>query len=296
MTRHGKNSTAGSVYTYHERKKDTQQSGYGSKQARFGKDSIKEFDCCSLTLQPCKDPVVTIDGYLFDKEAILEYILHQKKEIARKLKEYAKQKDKLEEDVIEKARAEQAERTKAFVKTEGNILSKPIDPFHKKDGPKPGPSVSNMADGKDKKLPAFWLPSQLPEADKTLVKKPDEKVRCPMSDKVLKMKDLIPVNFTKINDRDEKTSLIAKKDRYVCAVTNDVLGNSTPCAVLRTSGCVVTMDCVEKLIKKDNPMLDPINGKPLRDKDIIPLQRGATGFSGAGITLEGKVDGPGLMS
>ncbi len=36
-------------------------------------------------------------------------------------------------------------------------------------------------------------------------------------------------------------------------------------------GCVVTMECVEKLIKKD--MLDPINSQPLKDADIIPLQR-----------------------
>lgn len=36
-------------------------------------------------------------------------------------------------------------------------------------------------------------------------------------------------------------------------------------------GCVVTMECVEKLIKKD--MLDPINGKKMTEKDIIPLQR-----------------------
>jgi hypothetical protein len=34
------------------------------------------------------------DGYLYDKEAILEYILKQKKEIARKQKEYEKQKNR----------------------------------------------------------------------------------------------------------------------------------------------------------------------------------------------------------
>ena len=34
------------------------------------------------------------DGYLFDKEAILEYILHQKREISKKLKEFEKQKSK----------------------------------------------------------------------------------------------------------------------------------------------------------------------------------------------------------
>lgn len=36
---------------------------------------------CSL-LRPLCSP----DGYLYEREAILEYILHQKKEIARQLK------------------------------------------------------------------------------------------------------------------------------------------------------------------------------------------------------------------
>ena len=37
------------------------------------------------------------------------------------------------------------------------------------------------------------------------------------------------------------------------------------------SGDVVTMECVEKLIKKD--MLCPITGQKLKDSDIIPLFR-----------------------
>ena len=37
------------------------------------------------------------------------------------------------------------------------------------------------------------------------------------------------------------------------------------------SGNVVTMEAVEKLIKKD--MIDPMNGQKLTEKDIIPLQR-----------------------
>ena len=54
MTRHGNNATNSSVYTYHERKKDAKASGYGSERLRLGKDAIKAFDCCSLTLQPCR--------------------------------------------------------------------------------------------------------------------------------------------------------------------------------------------------------------------------------------------------
>ena len=37
------------------------------------------------------------------------------------------------------------------------------------------------------------------------------------------------------------------------------------------------MECIEKIIKKD--MLDPLNGKVLKTDDIIPLQRGGTGYA-----------------
>jgi nitric oxide synthase-interacting protein len=62
------------------------------------------------------------------------------------------------------------------------------------------------------------------------------------------------VKFKEIRDEDEiksgkKRNLISKDERYVCAVTNDVLSNSTPVAVLRHTGDVVTVECVEKIIK-----------------------------------------------
>ncbi|KAL5007289.1 hypothetical protein ScPMuIL_016095 [Solemya velum] len=292
MTRHSKNCTAGTVYTYSEKKRDTSASGYGSKSARLGKDSQREFDCCCLTLQPCRDPVVTPDGYLYDKEALLEYIIHQKKAIARKMKEYEKQRTKSQTEEKELKEAGLESQKTAFINS-GRAPSGKHE--NKVSEPEAGPSsLCNMAaDGKSK-LPSFWVPNLTPSAAPTKVTKPDEKIRCPMSGRVLKLKDMIPVKFTLINDRDNKTSLIAKQARYVCAVTNDVLGNSVPCAVLKTSGNVVTMECVQKLVKKD--MLDPFNGKKMQDKDIIQLQRGASGFSGAGIKLQAKKEGAALMS
>ena len=41
MTRHSKNATAGPTYTYHEKNKDSHQSGYGTKDVRVSKDAIK---------------------------------------------------------------------------------------------------------------------------------------------------------------------------------------------------------------------------------------------------------------
>ena len=44
------------------------------------------------------DPVITPDGYIFDREAILEYMVAQKKMIAKKTKEWEKQNAAEEEN------------------------------------------------------------------------------------------------------------------------------------------------------------------------------------------------------
>lgn len=78
----------------------------------------------------------------------------------------------------------------------------------------------------------------------------------------------------------------------MCPITRDILSNSVPCAVLKTSGSVVTLDCVEKIIRND--MIDPTNSKRLKDEDIIILQRGGTGYASTN-DLDAKVSGPVLQ-
>ncbi|CAF0888185.1 unnamed protein product [Didymodactylos carnosus] len=314
MTRHSKNATANTVYTYHEKKKDSSFSGYGTLQLRLSKDAIKEFDCCNLTLQPCRDPVITQDGYLYDKEAILEYIVHQKTLNARKLKEYQKQLDKQQQDIDEQnadlyqiklnkflerestysvnqsIKALMEQKVSSSTSTPSSVMSAPTSSSRSSTSSK---TLSNMEGNQARQLPSYWVPSLTPAAKTEQLKKPDNKVYCPMSGKPIAMKDLIPVKLKLANDVDpSKKSLVAYRDRYVCAVTGDVLGNSVPCAVLRTSGSVVTMDCINKLIKKD--MLDPINGSRLTERDIILLQ-GGTGYSASGAQLDAKLPGPAMQ-
>lgn len=292
MTRHARNCTAGAVYTYHEKKKDAASSGFGSSSRRLGKDSVKGFDCCSLTLQPCRNPVITKDGYLFDKEAILTYIITKKKEFARKMKEYERQLKEDEEEQVEKANAETKKQVDRFISTEKNIVSlktaNPADEIPSTSG-----AISNVSLGKRKELPSFWVPSQTPSAKVARLEKPDSKIYCPISNKPLKMKELIDVKFTEVKDPSDKKSLIAKENRYMCAVTHDILNNSVPCAVLKTTGDVVTMECVEKIIKKD--MIHPLTNEKLTESDIIPLQRGGTGFSTTNDNLQAKEERPALQ-
>ncbi|RCN45286.1 nitric oxide synthase-interacting protein-like family protein [Ancylostoma caninum] len=304
MTRHGKNCTASSVYSYHERKRDAKVSGYGTLHARLGADSIKEFDCCSLTLQPCKNPVITPSGFLFDREAVLEYILAQKKEIAKRTKEWEKQNEINEEELRKAQKSDQEKMAKKFAEVEGtpahpgykisseearegnsssNPLKRPgsaitVQPAQKVKALGNEGDISNMKGERSKQLPSFWIPELNPTANASKIEKPSQKVLCPLSGKPLKLKDLMEVKFTPIPKDDDKTSIIASKAvRYMCAVTHDALTNTTRCAYLKKSKCVVTWDVVEKLIRKD--WTDPVSGDPMTEDDIIELQRGGTGYA-----------------
>ena len=70
--------------------------------------------------------------------------------------------------------------------------------------------------------------------------------------------------------------------------SQDALGPTF--AVSPCSGAVVTLECVEKLIRKD--MVDPVNGDTLTERDIIVLQRGGTGFAGSGVKLQVEMSRP----
>jgi nitric oxide synthase-interacting protein len=61
------------------------------------------------------------------------------------------------------------------------------------------------------------------------------------------------------------------------------------------SGDVVTQECVDKLIRTSN-MLCPITGKTLKEKDLIPLQRGGTGYAGSGVELKATRAGAAMMA
>lgn len=87
----------------------------------MAKDSVKSYDSCNLTLQPCRTPVVTKQGYLFDKEAILQYIITKKNEHSRKMKEYEKQKSSDVKELQEIASAEDKKKREKFMRIEKNI-------------------------------------------------------------------------------------------------------------------------------------------------------------------------------
>uniref|UniRef100_A0A452H9H8 Nitric oxide synthase-interacting protein zinc-finger domain-containing protein n=1 Tax=Gopherus agassizii TaxID=38772 RepID=A0A452H9H8_9SAUR len=190
MTRHGKNCTAGAVYTYHEKKKDTGEippaAGKGHWPSwvrgtgRAGGQGWTSRGCGSGVRGTSRAGLAGAQGG-------------------------------------------RAGLAGVRVGSEGHCYV-PGDP-------QPGPSSAEEA----KQLPSFWIPSLTPEAKASVVRKPDRCVYCPMSGRPLKLQDLTPVHFTLLDPAVDRVGLINRQDRYVCAVTRDMLGNSVPCAVLRAS-------------------------------------------------------------
>lgn len=74
-------------------------------------------------------------------------------------------------------------------------------------------SISNMAGGRSSQLPSFWVPSQLPDAKRPRLQRPEGGVLCPVTGRPLRLKDLVDVKWTLVKDPDDTKSLIAKENR-----------------------------------------------------------------------------------
>ncbi|KAJ3843626.1 hypothetical protein EV361DRAFT_979112 [Lentinula raphanica] len=99
MTKHSKNNTASSIFSYAEYKK----LDYGTKKQRLGHESMRRFDACALCLNRAREPLACNEGHLFCKECVYTDLLTQKKDIKR-------QKEKLE--LMKKDAQEERERAK----------------------------------------------------------------------------------------------------------------------------------------------------------------------------------------
>ncbi|KAN0094601.1 hypothetical protein V8E55_002888 [Tylopilus felleus] len=107
MTKHSKNNTASSVFSYAEK----QKTEYGTKRQRLGNESMRNFDACALCLQRARDPIACNHGHLFCKECAYSDLLSQKKDIKRQKERLEQLKREAEE---EKQRALEAARERVL--------------------------------------------------------------------------------------------------------------------------------------------------------------------------------------
>ncbi|KAJ1972714.1 hypothetical protein H4R35_004526 [Dimargaris xerosporica] len=119
MTRHSKNNTALGFFTYAER----HMLDYGTKKQRLTTAGKRRFDACYLCQQTARDPQCCSQGHLACKECFYEHILTQKADIARQLKRFQAQQNRVTEQKTALKHAAESQLVARFEKTETGLLS-----------------------------------------------------------------------------------------------------------------------------------------------------------------------------
>lgn len=248
---------------------------HGTKRMRLGADSVRPFDYCCLGLTPPHDPVVTPDGYLYEREAIVANLLQQKTANRNAKRNVVARRERQSQQNVENAgrllladAAEFSARENALTtRPENHHLHSDHDSSSRADATKPWLLNADMIGCEDHEKAAGTVVS----SGKTV---------CPMSRRPLKMSDLRAVLFTRNAISAETYAVSTQRGRYMCPVCSTTLTNMSRPAVL-PSGHVLCGSCVDRFVMQEQR--DPVTGQLLESaRDVIYLRTGGTAFAASG--------------
>uniref|UniRef100_A0A7S3CXN5 Nitric oxide synthase-interacting protein zinc-finger domain-containing protein n=1 Tax=Palpitomonas bilix TaxID=652834 RepID=A0A7S3CXN5_9EUKA len=297
-SRHQKNNTAGSIFTYQEREKLK----LGTLKKRIGKESVRDWDVCALTLQEPKEPLCTPAGIIYDKAAIYENLYDQAIEISNAKKAWKKQQRQFQEEKDKEEQKKRALELSEFERAETGISVKRskttsgvLDQRHLDDALQTASTykgISSTVAIKTKETASaasnsFWMPSKTPDSGEHLIKKPDGATRCPATNKPLKMKELFPLKLTTVQEVGGDTEkLDGKEFKFACPSCRKTLTNTIKAVAIKSTGHVYCKHCIDLIIKPD--MICLASSKKVTEDDFVPLASGGTGFASHDDKLEVK--------
>ncbi|KAH7910396.1 hypothetical protein BJ138DRAFT_1136063 [Hygrophoropsis aurantiaca] len=319
MTKHSKNNTASSVFSYAEK----QKTEYGTKKQRLGNESMRNFDACALCLQRAREPLACDTGHLFCKECVYTDLLTQKKDIKR-------QKDRLEllkrEAEEERELAKEAARERVLRDFEkGQLgLSANIPATNFSEGKEIQSTKRKLdfgtsavesltreaeeaalrqiereqAEALRHKLPDFWLPSLTPtyasNGPPTSLKDVKVQTTCRGGNPRhhITLKSLIPVKFSfssasSASRSADSTPAEGDKSKSqqgenpICPSCKTDLSNNRIIYVMKPCAHVVCKVCTDSLVRPAKQCI--VCDHTVSDKEVIELKREGTGFAGGGM-------------
>ena len=233
---------------------------------------------CRLTLRPAVDPVCCPQGYIFSREAILENLLVQKKNIKKKMAAWQKATLEQTQREQEKAEVDKGVSMLAFDKrnhggSSESVVEKMKDLVGQEaklqmEGRQTVSSVMNIRENEArmKTMNAFWVPGKGPEVEH-VIEKPNNVTLCPASGKPLKLKDLISLHMKRAPGGDEHD--------FIDPVSGDSFTNSSRLVVLKPTGDVMLMETFKRVVKNEGQY----NGTKIDDDDVLELHSGGSGFA-----------------
>lgn len=324
MGRKSKQPGGHNPLTYHEQKR-LKSSGYGTQSTRLTTESQLPFGHCCLSLSPALSDnkeggvgsggnggvVATPSGHIYSREAIVQYLLTKNGDIKRMKEEYDKKRLDVESRRVEWEEKNTKKEENLFVKKDqgamvvhgSNTNNHSIGDGSKKASAAAGTKNSKESGENSLKKISFWLASSQPVHQKgagengdfdyeaeldALPPPPPERPASPMSGNPLKLKQLIPLHLIREGD-DDKSSKGKNSGndmgKVLCAVSGKTITNHSVVAI-RTSGQVMIRSVYEELARPT--MTCPVTGKKFKEKDVIELQKAASGFAASGKVVAKK--------
>ena len=251
-----------------------------------------------------QDPVATPAGYLYSREAILKCLLDQKQVAKRKLAAWeaagAAEAGKEAAAVAADSAAALAAFERQATAGASDALAASIRQAVRSDAvdaasgaPRRLTAVSAIASNRERAagLRANWgvTAANAPEAAPSRGPRPDGLTRCPASGKPLRLKDLIPVRFTREMEGKEAKEgggggggggggVGGHEDGpfAVDPITGDPLTNASALVLLVPTGDVMLKATYEACVKPEGRW----GGTRVRHPaDVVPLRSGGTGFA-----------------
>ena len=269
-SRHSRNAgTMGAeAQTYMERRR----LGYGTASERLGSDSVVNYDACWLTLQPARDPVVTPEGYIYSREAILENLLMQKKAIRREMSKY---EDAEKSKIMEQQQQSERDGLRAIDKFD-SVNHAPLVGSGSNEAKNSAGKMTEYENFLQRENKSFWLPSKTPEAEKVVLKPKTETI-CPSSNKKLRLKDLVSVKFTPSPSAEDIDNTSERSGRHICPLSMKTLTKTSKLLVVKPTGDVITEEAYKTVIKPEGEY----KGHKVTPKDVIRVKGGGSGFAGS---------------
>eukprot|EP00922_Rhytidocystis_sp_ex-Travisia-forbesii_P004222 GHVS01006134.1.p1 GENE.GHVS01006134.1~~GHVS01006134.1.p1 ORF type:complete len:311 (-),score=46.00 GHVS01006134.1:103-939(-) len=262
MSRHSRNNTAHSIFTYHERKllKDV-----GTIKERLGSDSQRQFEQCWLCLQTAIKPMCTPKGYVYCRQCIMLNFGEQKRQNEDQSIAYHLNEIKTLKETQEKEESKEKEKIRKFVESEGGgvIIDKTTTTQQQDQNVK---NKFASLDRKESKSKNFWIAENTPSAAALPPPPPKKGLRCPLSGDSLRLRDLVEIKPEILSSGDVTV-------QWVCAISKKLIKHQSA-AVIKPTGQIVLEEYVDKYVLGRKGFCN----RDICRSDIIPMISGGTGF------------------
>ena len=318
MTRKSKQPGGHNPLTAHEVKR-LKHSGWGTQSTRLSTASHLPFGRCCLGLSPISDgdAVSTPSGHVYSREAIVSYLLTKNGELRRAREEYERLRLGVEDRRVEWEEREGRARREAFARKDQGAMSSSSSSSSSSTAlvvrevgaaAPPARGSATAATGRtgtavrraENSLShvSYWLASSQPQRRgaggggddgdfdyereiAALPPPPPDRPASPMSGGPLRLKQLIPLHLV-----HEETAAGGGNDgRVLCAVSHKAITTQNT-IVIKNTGQVMLKSVYKELAVPT--MTCPVTGRKFREKDVLELVRGRSGYAASGEVVAKK--------